>query len=510
MNTTLLHRSSLAAAGVIASLAIAGHAAPAARADSPCAGAPASNGAVYYVSPAGDDSNAGTSPCAPWQSVTRVNAAHLKPGDTVAFQGGQTFTQTLAPWYGTSGASGEPITYTSFGEGTADLAGGVYLNSESYLTFTNLAITSSTAPGIGTGEAGSGVTNIVVSDSSVSSTNDATIGGYGIGLRNTLDSNWTIASDRIADTADSGVFSVGSHVTIDQDVFVDNGIGDHCGTGAAQNPCHAVYAKGPDDTVTNNTISDPQTAGVSIRFQNEIVENNTITGGQKGIAFNSESTTPGTTIISGNRLSGQTDTGITIAAGSEPLYESFVVSDNTVADPANYDLYVGSGPDSATTQTVTLTGNVFQAGAGAGVDGYVDIAAPASYTGSTYIEHADTFTGATGQTPFYVNGTARTQDFYSTWPAQLAQQPTTGQAPVATTPATPAPPAAVHSSTAPATAPASAPKSAPKSAPASAPKTVAKSAPKSAAKSAPTSARRSTPVARRVVAHPKPRGSSTR
>lgn len=505
MKMTLSHRSSLAAAA-IASLALAGHSAQAASADTICSGALASSGAVYYVSPSGSDSNAGTSPCAPWQSVAKVNAAHLQPGDTVAFEGGQTFTQTLAPWYGTSGSAGEPITYTSYGSGAADIAGGVYLNSESYLTFTNLAITSSTAPGIGTGAAGGGVTNIVVSDSSISSTNDASIGGYGIGLRNTQDANWTIESDRIADTADSGIFSVGSHMTIDQDVFVDNGIGTHCGTGAGQNPCHAVYAKGPDDTVTNNTITDPQTAGVSIRFQNEIVENNTITGGQKGIAFNSESTTPGTTTISGNRLSGQSDTGITIAAGSEPLYESFVVSNNTVADPANYDLYVGSGPNSASTQTITLTDNAFTTGAGAGVGGYVDVAAPATYTASTYIEHGDTFAGATSPTPFYVNGSARTPDFYGAWPTLLAQQPSAGQSPVATSPVTPAPPATGHAATTSTTTPTTAAKSTPRSTPKSTPKTTAKTTPASAAKPS----RRSTPTTGRVVAHPKPRGSSTR
>lgn len=359
--------------------------------------------------------------------MAKVDQARLQPGDTVAFEGGQTFTAPLAPWNSVSGAPGEPIVYTSYGDAPAELAGGVYLNSNSYLTFTNLAITSSTSPGIGTGASGSGATNIAVLDSTISSTYDGGIGGYGIGLRNTLDSNWTIQNSQISDTADSGVFAMGSHVTIDEDVFLDNGVGLHCGTGANQNPCHAIYAKGPNFTITNNTITSPQTAGVSLRYQNNIVEDNKISGGQKGIAFNSETTTPGTTLITGNVLSDQSDTGILVAGGKQPLYESFVVSGNTVSSPANYDLYVGSGPDSATTQTVTVTGNVFAAGGGTGVHAYVNLASPASYTTSTYSDHSDTFEGASSPSPFYVNGSAWTWGAYSAWSTAASPSTAAGQ-----------------------------------------------------------------------------------
>jgi len=427
MRIHLFSRCFLTFGGVIASVAVAANAAAPARADSACSAGLPSRGTVYYVDPAGSDSNAGTSPCAPWQSMNKVDAARLRPGDTVAFEGGQTFTQPLAPWNGTSGGPGQPIVYTSYGTGQANLTGGVYLNSNSNLTFTDLAITSATSPGIGTSASGSGVTNVVVSDSSVSSTYNAGIGGYGIGLRSTRDSNWTIQNDRVADTADSGVFSLGSSVTIEQDVFVDNGIGAYCGTGAGQNPCHAIYAKGSNFTITGNTITNPQTAGVSLRFQNNVVTGNKIYGGQKGIAFNSEATTPGTTVMTGNLLFGQSDTGILLASGKDPLYESFTISANTVSGAANYDLYVGSGPNSASTQTVTLSGNVFQVGGGAGVHGYVAVAAPATYTARTYIERSDSFTGA-GSTPaFYVNGRARTSAAYSSWSTAASQQPVAPQ-----------------------------------------------------------------------------------
>ncbi len=49
----------------------------------------------YYVSLLGDDSNVGTSKASPWQSIERVNAAQLLPGDTVLFQANQTFLGNL-------------------------------------------------------------------------------------------------------------------------------------------------------------------------------------------------------------------------------------------------------------------------------------------------------------------------------------------------------------------------------------------------------------------------------
>jgi hypothetical protein len=40
-------------------------------------------GTSYFISPTGDDSNAGTSPAAPWRTTTPANAARLQPGARV-------------------------------------------------------------------------------------------------------------------------------------------------------------------------------------------------------------------------------------------------------------------------------------------------------------------------------------------------------------------------------------------------------------------------------------------
>lgn len=80
--------------------------------------APASAaGTTYYVSAAGSDSNAGTSSAAPWKSLTKVGLAVLKPGDTVSFRRGDTWTGGIVT--AQSGTSTAPITLNSYGTGSA-------------------------------------------------------------------------------------------------------------------------------------------------------------------------------------------------------------------------------------------------------------------------------------------------------------------------------------------------------------------------------------------------------
>lgn len=73
---------------------------------------------TYYVSssnPNRSDSNPGTDPNAPWESIARVNSATLQPGDTIRFQRGDLWRDTL--FSNRSGISGAPVTYTAYGTG---------------------------------------------------------------------------------------------------------------------------------------------------------------------------------------------------------------------------------------------------------------------------------------------------------------------------------------------------------------------------------------------------------
>ena len=75
----------------------------------------------YYVSLLGDDSNVGASRTYPWQSIDRVNAAQLLPGDAVLFQANQTFLGNLNLADNWTGRVDKPITVGSYGSGRATI-----------------------------------------------------------------------------------------------------------------------------------------------------------------------------------------------------------------------------------------------------------------------------------------------------------------------------------------------------------------------------------------------------
>lgn len=105
---------------------------------------------TYYVSAtSGSDSNDGCSTSTPWQTLTKVNAATFNPGDQILFQDGGSWTGELQPQG--SGASGSPITVSSYGSGSAPIINGggaaatVYLKDQQYWTIQNLEITNTAA-----------------------------------------------------------------------------------------------------------------------------------------------------------------------------------------------------------------------------------------------------------------------------------------------------------------------------------------------------------------------------
>ena len=80
------------------------------------AAAAASTGRSYYVSPDGADSNAGTSPAAPFKTLGRASRQALRPGDSVLLERGAAFRgQTLR--VSSDGTAADPITVSSYGSG---------------------------------------------------------------------------------------------------------------------------------------------------------------------------------------------------------------------------------------------------------------------------------------------------------------------------------------------------------------------------------------------------------
>lgn len=76
--------------------------------------------ATYYVSSIGSDASDGLTPDSAWQTISKVNAANLQPGDSVLFRRGDVWRQMLQP--ATSGTAGNPITFGAYGTGTRPIS----------------------------------------------------------------------------------------------------------------------------------------------------------------------------------------------------------------------------------------------------------------------------------------------------------------------------------------------------------------------------------------------------
>jgi len=111
---------------------------------------------TYYISPQGDDAQAGTKISTAWRTIDRVNAATLLPGDRVLFEGGQTFVGSL--YLGSNaGTSAKPLVISSYGSQPATIASGSSFGLYIYntagievrrLAFRGAGVRSNTASGI--------------------------------------------------------------------------------------------------------------------------------------------------------------------------------------------------------------------------------------------------------------------------------------------------------------------------------------------------------------------------
>jgi Right handed beta helix region len=109
--------------------------------------------ATYYVRTTGNDGNPGTGPAAgqAWKTLTPVNGHTFVPGDTVLFNGGDTFTGGLFVQNVASG-SANPITFASYGTGKATISSaagttGCYIYKMGGVVIQNLNFTG---PGVAT------------------------------------------------------------------------------------------------------------------------------------------------------------------------------------------------------------------------------------------------------------------------------------------------------------------------------------------------------------------------
>lgn len=78
---------------------------------------------MFFVSATGNDEHDGSRQ-SPWKTISRVNAAELKPGSIVHFEGGATFNGTIVVTADEAGTDSAPIVITSYGAGAAFINSG--------------------------------------------------------------------------------------------------------------------------------------------------------------------------------------------------------------------------------------------------------------------------------------------------------------------------------------------------------------------------------------------------
>ncbi|MEM7371174.1 MAG: right-handed parallel beta-helix repeat-containing protein [Bacteroidota bacterium] len=79
---------------------------------------------TYYVSPQGNDQLSGSSEASAWQSLAKVNASLLLPGDRILLQGGESFDGGLDFRPSHCGTGQAPIVISSYGTGKAIIRAG--------------------------------------------------------------------------------------------------------------------------------------------------------------------------------------------------------------------------------------------------------------------------------------------------------------------------------------------------------------------------------------------------
>jgi hypothetical protein len=101
----------------------------------------------YYVSPSGSDSNPGTSPEQAWATIDKVNLTTFVPGDSILFEGGQTFNGSIQLDASDSGTAASPVAISSYGTGKATIysadANGLYAHNCAGFEITDLIFAGS-------------------------------------------------------------------------------------------------------------------------------------------------------------------------------------------------------------------------------------------------------------------------------------------------------------------------------------------------------------------------------
>jgi hypothetical protein len=215
------------------------------------------------VSPAGNDSNAGTSAAAPWQTINRVNQADFQAGDQILFQGGATFDGNLAFNQQDAGTPNSPITVGSYGSGPGTIRAGtgtgISVHDAQGFTIENLVIVgpgyaSAAADGINftNDRPGLTLTGITINNVDVSG-----FGQVGIHVLATSGGNYSGISITNSATHNNGygglyVQAQGSHAA---NVYIGHVQAYHNAGASATSSGYGIYLIGASDVVVERSVA---------------------------------------------------------------------------------------------------------------------------------------------------------------------------------------------------------------------------------------------------------------
>lgn len=80
-------------------------------------------GTTYYIDPAGNNANNGTSQSTPWATPEKITSTTLAPGSTVLFKRGAVYTDGFT--VGQNGTAGNPIQFSAYGSGAKPVLSGM-------------------------------------------------------------------------------------------------------------------------------------------------------------------------------------------------------------------------------------------------------------------------------------------------------------------------------------------------------------------------------------------------
>ncbi|HEX9064887.1 MAG TPA: right-handed parallel beta-helix repeat-containing protein [Streptosporangiaceae bacterium] len=109
---------------------------------------------TYYVSPAGHDDAAGTSPATAWRTLRRASVAVLKPGDRLLLRARASYAGPLRLGPGDAGSAARPVRIGSYGDGRATVTSrgsGIVVTDTGGVTIADLTLRGDQATATGAG-----------------------------------------------------------------------------------------------------------------------------------------------------------------------------------------------------------------------------------------------------------------------------------------------------------------------------------------------------------------------